>query len=243
MTHAGEWSPTRDWTSRASHFDHLLFGDPADRRGSDPEAESVRSHPSSHAPDQALLRPHSPPPPRTTPARAQTQRLQRRRNQFYYENGLLVPVPPTGISGSPTAHRRSSSDPNPRSSSATQPDSNGPAPQQQPKQRSKPYLSASGVGSSPSWLLSGAGGERRESRKLQKEHPVGSARPSCTVEIPEEDSGGGGEEVGGERDGIGIGMGSGVRGSVLGVRRRMEKLRGLYRRGGEKEGMVASGVR
>lgn len=78
---------------------------------------------------------------------------------------------------------------------------------------------------------------------MQKEHPVGSARPSCTVEIPEEDGGGGGEEGGGERDGIGIGIGSGVKGSVLGVRRRMEKLRGLYRRGGEKEGMVAPGAR
>lgn len=58
------------------------------------------------------------------------------------------------------------------------------------------------------------------------------------MEIPEEYSGGGvgsaEDASGGERDG------GGVRGSVLGVRRRMEKLRGFYRRGEKEAGVIGS---
>lgn len=60
-------------------------------------------------------------------------------------------------------------------------------------------------------------GERREIRKLQKDHPAGSARPSLALEIGDGDSGSPPTD-GGER------------GSGLGVRRKMGRLRDLYRK-------------
>ncbi|CAN8100316.1 unnamed protein product [Discula destructiva] len=242
----------RDMDRRSAHFHDYLLDDPDLEPGprSDPEAESVRSHPSSSHADQALL-PRSPTLP-STPARAQTHRLQRRRNQYYYCNGLLVPVP-AGATITTAQHHPG---PPPQPGSGSDSDS-GPRPatashQNASPRRAKPYLTTSG--SAPSWLLSSTGafadarrqswtGERRESRKLQKDHPAGSARPGFTVEIPADDDNEEGVPSSGEaaatpppaRDG-------GARGSVLGVRRRMEKLRGLYRRG-EKETMVSSSLR
>lgn len=62
-------------------------------------------------------------------------------------------------------------------------------------------------------------GERREIRKLQKEHPVGSARPSMALEIGDGDGDGDRQPADG-----------GERGSGLGVRRKMGRLRELYRK-------------
>lgn len=217
------------------HLDSSSFGDYLDMDSepymrSDPEAESVRSHPSSHLDADQTLLPHS---PTTIPARAQTQRLQRRRNQYYYSNGLLVPVPTTMS----TQNQQQSSSPDQRHIVATQNNSSQ-------HKRAKSYSTS---GTASSWLLGSSSafaevkrqswtGERREIRKLQKDHPVGSARPSATVEIGD-DSGistGGADTAAAE--------GNSAKGSVLGVRRKMEKLRGLYRRG-EKEVMVSSNLR
>lgn len=224
--------PARDREMDNSFF-HLdsSFGDYLDMDSepymrSDPEAESVRSHPSSHLDADQTLLPHS---PAAIPARSQTQRLQRRRNQYYYSNGLLVPVPAT-------MSPQQSPSPDQRHIVATQSSSQ--------HKRAKSYSTS---GTASSWLLGSSSafaevkrqswtGERREIRKLQKDHPVGSARPSATVEIGD-DSGfstGGADTAAAE--------GNSAKGSVLGVRRKMEKLRGLYRRG-EKEVMVSSNLR
>lgn len=216
-----------------SHFFHLdsSFGDSLDIESelyvrSDPEAESVRSHPSSHLDADQTLLPHS---PTAIPARAQTQRLQRRRNQYYYSNGLLVPVTATTTSqNQPPSEQRTNT------------------PQSFSHKRAKSYAPS---GNATSWLLGASSsafadakrqswtGERREIRKLQKDHPVGSARPSFTVEIGDDtgvSTGGAGTGGAAERDG--------AKGSVLGVRRKMERLRGFYRRG-EKDVMVSSNLR
>lgn len=208
----------------ASPFDSLvgnalLDQDSEPYRRCDPEAESVRSHPSSHA-DQALL----PSPAPASSSRPQTQRLQRRRDHYCYMSGTLVPA-----TTRPTSPRRLPS----RLVNSSQ---------DSPHSRAKSY---SASGHTSSWLLGGASpfaeakrnswtGERRETRKLQKDHPVGSARPTFTVEISnggDAPTDGAGNVV--ERDG--------ARGSVLGVRRKMERLRGLYRRG-EKDVEVSSSL-
>lgn len=201
----------------------------------DPEAESVRSHPSSHhTADQSLL-PSSATPPIPRP---QPHRLQR-RNHYHYMNGVLVPTSPTDFRQNQQQQQQLS---RPRGESTG---SMGPPSRHRPgsknnsndndlHKRSKSY-SASGGG----WLLGSASafvaesrrssswtGERREIRKLQKEHPVGSARPSFSLEI--------GEGDGEENSASGLRRSS----SMLGVKRRMERLRGLYRKG-DKE--VVSG--
>lgn len=193
---------------------------------SDPEAESVRSHPSSHLDADQTLLPHS---PAAIPARAQTQRLQRRRHQYYYSDGLLVPVPAAAT----PPHRPSATEPPPTASHQTT----------APHKRAKSYTAS---GNASSWLLGSTSafaeakrqswtGERREIRKLQKYHPVGSARPGFTVEI--------GNDGEGSTGGVGTAVDrEGAKGSVLGVRRKMERLRGLYRRG-EKEAMGPSDLR
>ncbi|KAJ4386451.1 hypothetical protein N0V93_009347 [Gnomoniopsis smithogilvyi] len=214
-----------------NNFFHLdsSFGDYLDTESesylrSDPEVESVRSHPSSHLDADQTLLPHS---PAAIPARAQTQRLQRRRNQYYYSNGLLVPVPATTVSQNQPA-----SDQRPTTFH-----------QSSPHKRAKSYTTS---GNASSWLLGSSSaftdakrqswtGERREIRKLQKDHPVGSARPSSTVEI--------GDDSVVSNDGAGTAAErDSAKGSVLGVRRKMEKLRGFYRRG-EKDVMVSSNLR
>lgn len=219
----------REMDNHHLHFD-ASFGDYLESiesepyLRSDPEVESVRSHPSSHLDADQTLLPHS---PAAIPARAQTQRLQRRRNQYYYSNGLLVPVPTTT-----TPHSLSPADQRPTISH-----------QSSPHKRAKSYTVS---GTASSWLLGGSSafadvkrqswtGERREIRKLQKDHPVGSARPSSTVEIGDDSAvSTGAAGTAAERDG--------AKGSVLGVRRKMEKLRGFYRRG-EKDVMVSSNLR
>lgn len=217
----------------ASHLDPL-FGDsftdpdtePCVRR--DTEVESVRSHLSSH-PDQMLL-PHSLP---AFPSRSQTQRLQRRRNQYYYVDGVLVPAPPPPPC-THQSHRSGAERPAPPRTTANQTPLH---------KRAKSYGSS---GTTSSWLLGSSGafadarrqpwnGERREVRKLQKDHPVGSARPSFTVAIGNDDgTSSGAPEVTTERDE--------AKGSVLGVRRRMERLKGLYRRG-SKEAVLSPNPR
>lgn len=94
--------------------------------------------------------------------------------------------------------------------------------QAQAHQRAKSYTLGGVVnGHGPSNWLGGAEarrsswtGERREIRKLQKD-PNGSARPGCSLEISDSD---GTDGSGGEKE----------KGSV---RRKMERLRGLYRKG------------
>lgn len=259
----------------APHLDSLLGdlstdqdNEPYRNYRSDPEAESVRSHPSSHA-EQALL-PHAAP---ATSSRPQTQRLQRRRYQHYYLTGPLVSVPSTG-----TETGTGAAEPTPTSTWPHKPAprpvhgaSRGSAPNHHGRAKSH---SASGHHTTSSWLLGGGGspfadakrqswtGERREPRKLQKDHPVGSARPATAVAI-----GDGHHDVDDDGSGSGGGGGSGgcsssssppavsgggpadsvprmgeARGSVLGVRRKMERLRGLYRRT-DKVVEVSSGLR
>lgn len=92
---------------------------------------------------------------------------------------------------------------------------------QQSHRRAKSYTLASGPSS---WLLSNSlvdvrrsGSLTGERRKLQKDHPAGSARPSLALEI------GDGDDGSPQTD-------SGERGSGLGVRRKMGRLRDLYRK-------------
>lgn len=228
----------------------------------DPEAESVRSHPSSHhttttAAEQSLLlsptssAAASPPTATTTilPTRPQPQRLQRRRNQYHYINGVLVPTSPADTRQnhliSPSSRRGREGEEGEQEAATGssilpsrfhhhRPDS--------PPKRSKSYSASGGGGGggASSWLLGSASalvaeskrsswtGERREIRKLQKEHPVGSARPSFSLEIGDGEGGGeGGYAFRGESHHNNKAGSS----SVLGVKRRMERLRGLYRKG------------
>lgn len=203
----------------------------------DPEVESVRSHPSSHhTADQSLL-PTTVAPPRPRP---QPQRLQRRRN-YHYMNGVLVPTSPTDfrsnqqqllISRSETTgstlpssfdlHRSDDPNTNPSQSSSAH-------------KRSKSYSASGLLGSASAFVAESKRaswtGERREIRKLQKEHPAGSARPNCSVEINGDD------DDDDQRSGEG-----GIRrsSSVRGVKRRMERLRGLYRKGDKEEAAAAA---
>lgn len=93
------------------------------------------------------------------------------------------------------------------------------------RRRSRSYTLPAG----PSWLTSSSkplaearpgrgGGGRREVRKLQKEHPTGSSRPSMSLEI---EGGGGGDGRGPSSSGMGLGVG---------VRKKMGRLRELYRK-------------
>ncbi|ROW10163.1 hypothetical protein VMCG_01858 [Cytospora schulzeri] len=178
----------------ASHFDSLLgHGDPF----TDPEAGSTST--SCH-------HQYHPDP-------------DRRRNQYSYMNAT-TPAPSTSSpssqpapasSSSPASHQPATSiarSKSTRTQPLTQQNDD-----QQPQRRQKSYSLSGG----PSWLMnnslievrrqSSVTGERRESRKLQKEHPTGSARPNTAMAIEEKD-----------------------KGSGLGVRRKMGKLRELYRK-------------
>lgn len=237
----------------ATHFDTLL-GDPdmePSLRIADPDVESVRSHPSSHA-DQSLL-PHPSPTAATAPVRSHTQRLQRRRHQQQY---YLSPSNAQPLSSVLQGPHPSSSPQHPAEQRTPLPRPISSPQQQQhdtPQHKRVKSYSAGGA-NGPSWLLLGSNGafseakrqswtgERRETRKLQKDHPVGSARPGCGVEIgdgdDDDDEGGSNWLAGpvGEREGSRQG------GSMLGVRRKMERLKGLYRNR-EKEVAVTSNVR
>ncbi|KAF3765069.1 hypothetical protein M406DRAFT_106993 [Cryphonectria parasitica EP155] len=258
----------------ASYYDPLFgdsYADPlfdAEPLRRDPEAESVRSHPSSisHAADQTLL-PHRMP---SLSSRPQTQRLQRRRSRYLYVNGVLVPVTSASMS-SPLAHPQSSdhgaswtaaaATTTAAATTASSPPSSSPPPP--PTLRatvphrtlSHKRIKSYGVsGTTSSWLLGSGGnsnggvfadakrqawtGERREVRKLQKDHPVGSARPAFTIAIGSSGDGGA-DEVVGAGAGAGAGDKDGLKGSVLGMRRKMERLKGLYRRG-SKEAVMGS---
>lgn len=264
ITAAPAYANDMDDFSHQHHFNNSpLLGSGDDestwRFHRDPEAESVRSHPSSHhTADQSLL-PSSAAaatPPSIPTTRPQPQRLQRRRNHYHYINGVLVPTSPADIRQNQQQQQQVSiareeenigsmipSRFHPHSHHSSHRDT---APQQH--KRAKSYSmpgggSSGGGGGASSWLLGGASalvgssessskrsswtGERREIRKLQKEHPVGSARPSFSLEIGEGDEN--------ENENSGLRRSS----SVLGVKRRMERLRGLYRKG-DKE--IVSGL-
>lgn len=230
----------------ASHLDSLL-GDPyadADAesfrssRHPDPEMDSTRSlHSRTSHVDSLLTRPlivdqtkRIPPPG--------PNKLHRRRDQYPHFDNRTVTIPESSASHHETsrqqyqAHQQSQyhSQPNAgmmRSKSTRARQTTADSQQGQPShRRAKSYTLAGGPSS---WLLSNSlvdvrrsgslTGERREVRKLQKEHPAGSARPNMSLEIGDGDGHTGSTPTDG-----------GERGSGLGVRRKMGRLRELYRK-------------
>lgn len=226
-----------------SHMDSLL-GDPyADvdaesfRSSRHPDSESIRSlHSRASHVDSLLTRPlildqtkRMPPPG--------PNKLHRRRNQYPHFDNRTVTIPESTTSShhenssqQQQTHQQSQyqshSKPDITRSKSTR-DRQATTDHQQGQQshrRAKSYTLSSGPSS---WLLSNSlvdvrrsgslTGERREIRKLQKDHPAGSARPSLALEIGDDDSGSPPTD-GGER------------GSGLGVRRKMGRLRDLYRK-------------
>ncbi|KAL1848157.1 hypothetical protein Daus18300_013690 [Diaporthe australafricana] len=228
----------------ASHLDALLGNpftdaDAESLRSSrhpdpDPDMESIRSLHSrtSHA-DSLLCRPlildqtkRLPPPG--------PNKLHRRRNQYPNIDNRAVVVPESSSSHHETSHRQPQTHQQPqsrlqpttdnitRSKSTRASQANTEYQQgQQNHRRAKSYTLSGGPSS---WLINNSlvdvrrsgtwTGERREIRKLQKEHPAGSARPSMSVEISDGD----GPPADGDK------------GSGLGVRRKMGRLRELYRK-------------
>lgn len=227
----------------ASYMDSLL-GDPyadADAesfrssRHPDPDMDSIRSlHSRTSHVDSLLTRPlildqtkRLPPPG--------PNKLHRRRNQYPHFDNRTVTIPE-----STSSHHENSSQqeqthqqpqhylqPNPemtRSKSTRNRQTTADNHQgQQSHRRAKSYTLSGGPSS---WLLSNSlvdvrrsgslTGERRI-RKLQKDHPAGSARPGLAMEI-------------GDGNGGSPPADSGERGSGLGVRRKMGRLRELYRK-------------
>ncbi|KAK7740813.1 hypothetical protein SLS53_005282 [Cytospora paraplurivora] len=193
----------------ASHLDSLL----GDHGSTDPDAGSYQQHhpdPDDLESLRSWRSPHSVDQQDTQP-----NKLQRRRNQYSYMTAT-TPGPSTSSSQAAAA---ASSSPSPeggisgyrstRSQLLTQQNDD-----YQPHQRSRSYTLPAG----PSWLTnnplvevrrhSSVKGEKRETRKLQKEHPTGSSRPSMSLEIEGRDRGSSG----------------------LGVRKKMGRLRELYRK-------------
>lgn len=227
-----------------SHMDSLL-GDPyadADAeslrssRHPDPDMESIRSlHSRASHVDSLLTRPlildqtkRMPPPG--------PNKLHRRRNQYPHFDSRTVTIPESTSSH----HEDSSQQQQTHQQSQYQPqykpditrskstrDRQAAADHQQGQQNHRRAKSYTLSGGPSSWLLSNSlvdvrrsgslTGERREIRKLQKDHPAGSARPSLALEIGDGDSGSPPTD-GGER------------GSGLGVRRKMGRLRDFYRK-------------
>lgn len=210
----------------ASHFDSLLaHGDAI--TDPDPDLEAVSASTSCHHHQQQQQQHHQqqeaqhqdvvyPAILGEQPA-AQPNKLQRRRNQYEY----MKPTNPASSTSSPLSHPAPApSSPHQPATSITmsKPTRTQPWTQQnddhQAHQRRQKSYSLSG---GPSWLVNNrlievrrqvsVTGERREVRKLQKEHPTGSARPNMSMAIEEGD-----------------------KGSGLGVRRKMGKLRELYRK-------------
>lgn len=229
----------------ASHLDSLL-GDPyadADAesfrssRHPDPEMDSIRSlHSRTSHVDSLLTRPlildqtkRAPPPG--------PNKLHRRRDQYPHFDNRTVTIPESSsshhenLSRQHQQHQQPQYHPQPhpgmtRSKSTRARQATADSQQGQPgHRRAKSYTLSGG----PSWLLSNSlvdvrrsgslTGERREVRKLQKEHPAGSARPSMALEIGDGDGHGASTPTEG-----------GERGSGLGVRRKMGRLRELYRK-------------
>ena len=229
----------------ASYLDSLLGDRYADAdaesfrssRHPDPDMESIRSlHSRTSHVDSLLTRPlivdqtkRLPPPG--------PNKLHRRRNQCPHFDNRTVMIPESSSSHHENSqqhqthqqpqHQLQSNAVITRSKSTrarhtTADDQQG----QQSHRRAKSYTLSGGPSS---WLLSNSRvdvrrsgsltGERREIRKLQKEHPVGSARPSMALEIGDGDGDGDRQPADG-----------GERGSGLGVRRKMGRLRELYRK-------------
>lgn len=228
----------------ASHMD-LLLGDPyadADAesfrssRHPDPDMDSIRSiHSRTSHVDSLLTRPlildqtkRLPPPG--------PNKLHRRRDQYPHFDNRTVTIPESTTSHHENSSRQEQThqqpqhqlQPNPemtRSKSTRARQTTADSYQgQQSHRRAKSYTLTGGPSS---WLLSNSlvdvrrsgslTGVRREVRKLQKDHPAGSARPGLAMEIGDGNSGSAPTD-GGER------------GSGLGVRRKMGRLRELYRK-------------
>lgn len=227
-----------------SHFDSLL-GDPyadADAesfrssRHPDPDMDSIRSlHSRASHVDSLLTSPlildqtkRMPPPG--------PNKLHRRRNQYPHFDNRTVTIPESTTSHHENSSQQQQTHQQSQHQSQSKPDitrskstrdRQATADYQQGQQghrRAKSYTLAGGPSS---WLLSNSlvdvrrsgslTGERREIRKLQKDHPAGSARPSLALEI-------------GDGDGGSPPADGGERGSGLGVRRKMGRLRELYRK-------------
>lgn len=233
-----------DLDDPASHFDSLL-GDPfadADAeslrssRYPDPDMVSIRSlHSRTSHVDSLLSRPliqdHTKrlPPPGPN-------KLHRRRNQYPHFDNRTVVIPESSTSHHENSHHQQQehqqqqfepqlqTTPGITRSKSTR-TRQVSADHQQGQLNHKRAKSYTLSGGPSSWLTSNSlvdvrrsgtwTGERREIRKLQKEHPAGSARPSMSLEIS---------------DGDGPSADGGERGSGLGVRRKMGRLRELYRK-------------
>lgn len=228
----------------ASHMDSLL-GDPyadADAeslrssRHPDPDMDSIRSlHSRTSHVDSLLTRPlildqtkRMPPPG--------PNKLHRRRNQYPHFDNRTVTIPESTSSHHENSSQQQQPDQRPQYSLQSNPNitrskstraGQTTADSQQAQQSHRRAKSYTLAGGPSSWLLSNSlvdvrrsgslTGERREIRKLQKEHPAGSARPSLALEI-------------GDGDGGNPPTDGGERGSGLGVRRKMGRLRELYGR-------------
>lgn len=227
-----------------SHLDSLL-GDPyadADAeslrssRHPDPDMESIRSlHSRASHVDSLLTRPlivdqtkRMPPPG--------PNKLHRRRNQYPHFDNRTVTIPESTSSHHENSSQQQQTHQESQYQSQSKPDMTRSKSTrdrqtttdnqygQQSHRRAKSYTLSGGPSS---WLLSNSlvdvrrsgslTGERREIRKLQKDHPAGSARPSLALEI-------------GDGDGGSPPADGAERGSGLGVRRKMGRLRDLYRK-------------
>ncbi|ROW16500.1 hypothetical protein VPNG_02891 [Cytospora leucostoma] len=199
----------------ASHLDSLL----GDRGSTDPDAVSYQQHHHHPDPDDLESLRSSRSPHSVVQQDTQPNKLQRRRNQYSYMTATTTPGPSTSSPQAAAAAASPSPSHSPeggisrsrstRAQLLTQQDDD-----YQPHQRSRSYTLPAG----PSWLVnnplvevrrqSSVRGEKRETRKLQKEHPTGSSRPSMSLEIEGRDRGSSG----------------------LGVRKKMGRLRELYRK-------------
>ncbi|KAI3396316.1 hypothetical protein diail_12281 [Diaporthe ilicicola] len=229
----------------ASHLDALL-GDPfadADAESlrssrhpdPDPDVDSIRSlHSRTSHVDSLLCRPLILDQTKRLPPPGPNKLHRRRYQDPHLDDGAAV-VAESSSSHHETSHRQPQTHQQPqsqlqpatdnitRSKSTRAGQANADHRQgQQSHRRAKSYTLSSGPSS---WLMSNSlvdvrrsgtwTGERREIRKLQKEHPAGSARPSMSLEIS---------------DGDGPPAEGGDKGSGLGVRRKMGRLRELYRK-------------
>lgn len=231
----------REPDDHTSHMDSLL-GDPyadADAeslrssRHPDPDMESIRSlHSRASHVDSLLTRPlildqtkRVPPPG--------PNKLHRRRNQYPHFDNRTVTIPESTSSHHENSSQQQQTHDHSQYQSQYKPDMTRSkstrdrqitADHQQGQQSHRRAKSYTLAGGPSSWLLSNSlvdvrrsGSLSGERRKLQKDHPAGSARPSLALEI-------------GDGDSSSPPMDGGERGSGLGVRRKMGRLRDLYRK-------------